>query len=501
MSTHTHSLRMINVDIVRQIIVLLLLGFSAGIPILLIFSTLSLWLNEAGVAKSTVTFFSWAALGYSFKFVWAPIVDKVPLPFLARILGRRRSWLLLSQLMVCASLVLMAANDPAVNLVLLAYATVLLGFSSATQDIVIDAYRIEYADPDRQALLSSCYVAGYRIGMIVAGAGALYLADFFGTSKADYSYLAWQKTYWAMCAVMLIGIATTLFIREPNQQNQAAQYPYPVQTYIKFFVLFLVSVLAFVIAYREIGSLFKSWSDLPRELRFILGMLRILLSVGFAGVIAFIGAKFNLADKQLVTESYWLPVYDFFKRYGKLAIGVLFIIGFYRVSDIFMGVIANIFYQDIGYSKTDIASLSKVFGVLMTIAGSFAGGFLALRYKVINMLIVGIVLSAISNFAFIWLAQQDASYSALGVVIAIDNLSAGLATAAFIAWLSSLTSIEFTAVQYAVFSSLMTLFPKFLGGYAGTIVEATSYEFFFALTALVSLPIIVVIIYLRKKIA
>ena len=201
-----------------QVITMLFLGFSAGVPILLIFSSLSLWLREAGVSRSAVTFFSWAALGYSFKFVWAPLMDTLPLPVLTKKLGRRRGWLLVAQLAVIAAIIIMAMTDPAAgqqNITIMALAAVMLGFSSASQDIIIDAYRIECAEQELQALLSSTYIAGYRSGMLVAGAGALYLASWFGTTKEAYVYTAWQYRYLAMALVMLTGVTTTLFMLLP----------------------------------------------------------------------------------------------------------------------------------------------------------------------------------------------------------------------------------------------------------------------------------------------
>ncbi|MEQ9021529.1 MAG: MFS transporter, partial [Pseudomonadales bacterium] len=188
-----------------KVLSLFFLGFAAGIPILLIFSTLSLWLNEAGVSKSEVTYFSWAALGYSFKFIWAPIVDKLPLPLLTKAFGRRRGWLLLSQTAVVFSILLMSSIDPIYGLSAMAFAAVLLGFSSATQDIVIDSYRIECATEEEQRIIASSYISGYRIGMLVAGAGGLFLAEYFGSTSSEYLYPAWQKAYWAMAIIMLIG--------------------------------------------------------------------------------------------------------------------------------------------------------------------------------------------------------------------------------------------------------------------------------------------------------
>ena len=485
----------------KKILHIFFLGLSAGLPILLIFSTLSLWLREAGVAKSAVTYFSWAALGYSFKFVWAPIVDKLPLPFLTSLFGRRRGWLLLSQIAVIVAIVWMASVDPNTGLTAMALGAVALGFSSATQDIVIDAYRIECAEAKDQALLSSSYIGGYRVGMVVAGAGGLYLADFFGSSAEAYSYLAWQKTYAIMACVMGIGILTTLLIPEPKlTDSQKNAYQHSTQTYLRFFALFLLSVITLVLVYRLFPELSVDGENaFSPVLKFLVGTAHVLISVAAGIVMGFVGAAIGLADKNMVFENYLSPIQDFFKRYGRLAIWVLLLVGFYRVSDIVLGVIANVFYQDLGYTKTEIASISKVFGLLMTIAGSFAGGFLALRFGVMRMLLLGAILSAITNLIFMWLAGAEASMEALTLVIAVDNLSAGLAMAAFVAWLSSLTSISFTATQYAIFGSLMTLFPKVLGGYSGSIVDSVGYNNFFLFTALIGLPVIGLILYLNKK--
>ena len=485
----------------EKVLRLFFLGFAAGLPILLIFSTLSLWLREAGVAKSAVTFFSWAALGYSFKFVWAPIVDKLPLPLLTRVLGRRRGWLLLSQCAVIAAIVWMASVDPISGLTAMALGAVALGFSSATQDIVIDAYRIECAEAKDQALLASSYIGGYRIGMVVAGAGGLYLADFFGSSKEVYSYVAWQKTYFVMAAVMGLGILTTLLIPEPKSQQEQA-YQHTTQTYLRFFLLFLVSVAVLITVYRFFPSItVDKENTFAPVLKFLAGTAHMLTAIA-AGVIAgFLGANLGLADKTMVIENYVSPIKDFFARYGRLALWVLLLVGFYRVSDIVLGVIANVFYQDLGYTKTEIASVSKVFGLLMTIAGSFAGGFLAIRYGVMRILFLGALLSAGTNLIFMWLASAETTIEALTLVIAVDNISAGLAMAAFIAWLSSLTSVSFTATQYAIFSSLMTLFPKVLGGYSGTLVDTIGYSQFFLFTTLLGVPVLFLIAYLNKKLS
>lgn len=486
----------------KKVVYLALLGFSAGIPILLIFSTLSLWLSEAGVSKSAVTYFSWAALGYSFKFIWAPIVDKLPLPFFSRALGRRRSWLLLAQFAVIGSILWMSSVDPITSLSAMAFGAVALGFSSATQDIVIDAYRIECAAPKIQALLSSSYIAGYRIGMVAAGAGGLYLAYYFGSRADTYVYEAWQKTYLIMALIMGVGLLTTLALPEPKSAG-TNEYPYSTSSYVRFFGLFVVSVSALILTYYYFPSITIAVNNYQGLLDFLIGTGQLLLSLLAAILIGFLGVKYGLADREMVLENYYQPVMEFFHRYGRLAIWVLLLIGFYRVSDIVLGAISNVFYQDLGYNKLQIANVTKVFGVIMTIVGSFLGAFLVLRWGVFKVLLLGAVLSAATNIAFIWLSATavlaEPSIQNLTFVIAIDNLSAGLAVAVFVAWLSSLTSVSFTATQYAIFSSLMTLFPKLLGGYSGTLVDNLGYSWFFVITALLGVPVIVLILYINKR--
>ncbi|RVU82749.1 MFS transporter [Leucothrix sargassi] len=503
-----------------RVVTMLFLGFSAGVPILLIFSSLGLWLSEAGVSKSAVTFFSWAALGYSFKFVWAPLVDKMPLPIVTKLLGRRRSWMLLSQVMVIVAILLMAFTDPSLSdksLTVMALAAVLLGFSSATQDVVIDAYRIESANSDLQALMSSTYIAGYRIGMIVAGAGALYIAHYFGSEKEAYNYDAWMTAYVVMAGAMLVGVITTLTIPEPDAY-QANQLSYQTSDYARFFLMFVLSVLSFVAVFFissksgvnfGVGPLYETVQSAKASLTevfankrlasLLVETIRLCLALIAAWGVAKLMIRAKMVNESMVKESYISPVRDFFARYGMtLAILLLCLVGFYRVSDIVLGAIANIFYQDIGYTKVDIATVSKLFGLLATIAGGFIGGILAVRYGVMRILFLGAVLSALTNLLFIWLSQSELDIVNLYVVITADNLSAGLASAAFIAFLSSLTNISFTAVQYAIFSSLMTLFPKVLGGYSGTFVESMGYTNFFIMTTLLTLPILVLILVAGK---
>lgn len=486
---------------------MLFLGFSAGIPILLIFSSLSLWLREAGVARSAVTFFSWAALGYSFKFVWAPLIDRLPLPWLTRLLGRRRAWMLTAQCLIILSILWMSSLDPAAggnSLTLMALAAVMLGFSSATQDIVIDAYRIESADADLQSIMSATYIAGYRIGMLVAGAGALFLADALGTAMGAYSYDAWRWTYMVMSGSMLVGLVTTLLVPEPLSNSKAFN-EYPVRDYLALLLLFLVAVVGFIGTYylssdqldlikRSLGdSAFKHLAS------FFLEFARLILALTLAWLVMRLSLHFHLLNRSLVVESFVAPVQEFFSRHGaKVAWLLLGLIGVYRISDIVLGVISNVFYQDLGFTKGQIATVVKTFGLFMTIAGGFLGGLLSVHYGVMRILMLGGILAAATNLLFMLLASSGNDIWMLYLVISADNLSAGLASAAFVAFLSGLTNISFTAVQYAIFSSLMTLLPKLLGGFSGTLVDQLGYPNFFLFTTLLGLPVIWLIWFAAK---
>jgi PAT family beta-lactamase induction signal transducer AmpG len=489
-----------------RVITMLFFGISAGLPLLLIFSSLSLWLREAGIEKSAVTYFSWAALGYSFKFVWAPLIDKLSIPILTQYFGRRRAWLLLSQIMIIAAISLMAFIDPATDaLTAMAWAAVLLGFSSATQDIVLDAYRIESAESDLQALMSSSYVAGYRIGMLIAGAGALYIASYLGSTMDEYSYSAWKWSYLVMAMMMSIGLITTLIINEPEQKNN--ENLLQGHDYLGFLVLFIIAVTGFILTYSYSSPLALILKEALQPLLinshlagFITEFLRLLLALFVASLIAKVAITAGVVKKDVVEQAYIAPVKDFFQRYGwSLAWLLLALIGLYRISDIVLGVISNVFYQDLGFTKPEIANVVKSFGLLMTIVGGFVGGILAVRFGVMRILFLGALLSALTNLLFMMLAQSGHDMTLLYIVISADNLSAGLASAAFIAFLSSLTNVSFTAVQYAIFSSLMTLLPKVLGGYSGTMVEVMGYQSFFLITALMGVPVLFLIIWAGKR--
>lgn len=488
-----------------RVIAMLFLGFSAGLPLYLVFSTLSVWLAEAGTPRSEVTFFSWAALGYGFKYVWAPIIDKMPLPIVTALMGQRRAWLLVSQIAVMAALCFMATTDPAQNLVMMAVGSVVLGFSSATQDIVIDAYRIEAARPEIQGIMSSSYIAGYRIGMMVAGAGALELAGWIDVIDG-YDYQAWKITYFAMAATMIIGVATTFIISEPSRPGATSLSLRSRRDYLQFLGMFVIaaSVFAFII--------FAGGPIVAELKKYIVAigineLLAGFLSTSFQFVIAIASAilsarllvKFQFVPHAMLQETYISPVTEFFARYGKLAIYMMILISTYRIADIVMGVIANFFYTQIGYEKQEIGRIAKLFGIWMTIFGSFAGGLFCMRWGIIKVLFLGGLLAAASNLLFAVLALADHNLWFLAAVISADNLAGGIATAAFVAYLSSLVNQSFTATQYALFSSIMLLVPKLIAGYSGSMVDNVGYPIFFIGTAVIGIIPLILILYIARQ--
>ena len=403
---------------------MLFLGFSAGLPLLLVLGTLSFWLREAGVDRTTIGFLSWVGLTYAFKWVWAPLVDRLPIPVVTRLLGRRRSWLLLSQSIIIAGLVGMALSDPKLSLETIVWFALLVAFGSATQDIALDAFRIESATVEKQAALAATYQTGYRLAMIWAGAGVLWVAARAEVAQAAaYQPEAWRTAYLVMAGSMAVGILTVLLSPEP---------------------------------------------------------------LGRA-----IPPSRNAAEwlKSALVE----PFAEFIRRYRWEAALILALIAIYRISDIVMGIMANPFYVDMGYTKDEVAAVTKVFGVIMTLVGAFVGGVLALRLGVMRVLMLGAVLSAASNLLFAWLGSRGHDLQALIFVISADNLSSGIASAAFIAYLSSLTNVNYSATQYALFSSMMLLLPKFLAGYSGKYVDAFGYGNFFTGTALLGVPVLVLV--------
>lgn len=412
---------------------LFFLGFASGLPILLVFSSLSVWLREAGVERSTIGFFSWVSLAYAFKWAWAPAADRIELPVIAKRLGRRRSWLLTVQIGLILSISFMAFVNPQHNLYLMSIAALLVAFFSASQDIIIDAFRIESGTEKQQAAMAATYQIGYRLAMIVASAGALLLADHYQAGDG-YDLLAWRYTYLTMAVIMIVGLVTTLLSPEPTAHSSEQS------------------------SEKEQTSIFHK-----------------------------------------IKYAFIEPILDLLNRYKWQAVTLIILICTYRIADIVLGVMSNVFYIDMGYTKTEIGTASKVYGLLMTLAGALISGALVNRYGVLKILLLGAVMSALTNFFFITLSQSEHSLPMLYAVISIDNLSAGIAATSFIAFMSMLANKEFTATQYAWLSSAMLLFPKMLGGFSGVWLEQLGYTQFFTLTALLGLPTIFAILYLMKQ--
>lgn len=482
-----------------------LLGFVAGIPLYLIFSSLSLWLDQVGVAKSEITYFSWAALAYSFKFLWSPLVDKLPIPVLSRIMGQRRAWLLVVQILIMSAIVWMAMTNPAAGdgaLLRMAMATVLLGFSSATQDILIDAWRIEASTEKDIAMLSSVYIVGYRLGMITSGAGALFIAGYLGTAVGNYQYQAWQISYLIMACVMLVGIATTLAIKEPPTKQELV---HSTRDYLGVLLVFVFSMVVFVMVY---WSLSDNIEHLSSQLSAVISntilidtltvTIRLLVALMAAFVMAKLIGLSGFVNQAMMRSVYVQPVADLFERHRRYIVLLVGIIALYRVSDIVMGVSANLFYQHMGFSLDEIAGIVKTFGLVMTLTGGLIGGVLVVKFGILRIMLIGAVLSSLTNLLFMVMAGMDKSVWFLALMISADNLSAGLAMTAFVGFLSLLVNRRFTAVQYAMFSSVMTLFPKILGGYSGGMVESLGFGGFFLMTAIIGLPVILMLLYAMK---
>ena len=426
-----------------RVVGMLFLGFSAGLPLLLVLGTLSFWLSEAGIARATIGHLSWVGLAYGFKFLWSPLVDRLSLPFLTARLGKRRAWLLLSQVCIAAALFGMANTDPVVNLNHMVFFALAVAFASATQDIALDAYRIEAVEVEKQGAMAATYQAGYRIAMITAGAGALWIAAAFDPSEASYDFRPWQVAYTVMALLMTVGMLTTLIIREPEHRASAATEA------------------------RELHA---------RE-RFA--------KLGFSGRPLHAAAWFYSAVLS--------PFIDFLQRYKWQAVLMLALIAVYRISDVVMGVMSNPFYQEMGFTKDEVATVSKVYGVIMTIVGAALGGLLTMRMGVMRTLFLGAVLSAATNLLFVWLAGRGHDVNALVFTVSADNLSAGIASSAFVAYLSSLVNQQYSATQYALFTSVMLLLPKFIAGFSGDFVDAYGWASFFTGTALIGLPVLALI--------
>ena len=398
---------------------MLFLGFGSGLPFLLIASmTLSTRLRDVGLDLGSIGLISLASFFYLLKFLWAPLIDRYVFPLTA-FLGRRRSWLFAAQLGVTIGLVALAFTRPELGVTPLVAWVLFASFAGATQDSAVDAYRIEIAPAAAQAALAATYTLGYRIGLILAGAGALDIAEFSG----------WTSAYLWMAALMVLPLAATLLSREPVAPETT-----------------------------------------------------VIRKIDFMG-------------------AFWQPFSSFFSTNGLLlGLSLLLFVGLFKFPDQVIGVMAGPFYLDSGYTKADIATVSKLYGVWTGIAGAFLGGFCVAAFGFRRMLAVAAVAVALSNIAFLLMAENPSQIWAFYAAITADNLSQGFAGTVLVAFMSSLTNRNFTATQYALLVSLANLPGKFVGGVSGYIVEASSYSFFFLLSALTVVPTLVLLAWLWRRI-
>ena len=407
----------------RRVALMLALAFSTGLPFLLVFSTLSVRLREAHVPLSTIGMFSWLGLAYSLKFLWAPFVDAIDVPVLAKRFGRRRAWMMTTQLFVAIALVGSGMSDPATGLAWTALFTFLVAFGSATQDVVIDAWRIDAAPDERQGIMVAAYQLGYRLAMLCAGAGALYIAEF----------ASWKTAYGTMGALMAVGL--------------------------------LASYLSPVV-------------DRAADAR--------------PDAIAAVKHRFDFV--RAVKE----PFIDLYQRFGRVILLILVLCALYRMSDFLAGVMSNPLYVDLGFTKAQIASVAKIYGVWIGILGAFAGGLFIARFGLYPAMLAGAVGQAASHLVFAWLSTQGASLSALVVAISVDNFSQSFGGTILVTYMSGLTGAGFAATQYALLSSLYALPGKLVAGGSGYVVEAWGYAAFFTMTAAIVLPVMALVMLVRR---
>ena len=423
----------------RRVLSLLFFGFSSGLPLLLVYSTLSAWLKEVGVSKTAIGFVSLVGTAYALKFLWSPIVDRMPLPILTRLLGRRRSWMLVSQIALIVAIYGMANSNPetAEGLWRMVFWAVMVAFASATQDIVIDAYRTEILDDERLGAGAANLVFGYRVAMLSAGGGALIVADFAG----------WSWAYMAMAALVFVGIITVLVNPEPAARSS-----------------------------RESDELEKKGRAFLERNGHLPGAVLGAAEWLYAGVIC--------------------PFVEFMSRRGWVA--VLLFVALYKYGDALLGVMAIPFYLEMGFSKTEIGAISKGFGLAMTLIGAGLGGVLVARYGILRALLFCGVLQAASNLVFALQAWVGYSVPMLMVTIAAENLSGGMGTTAFVAYLSSLTNVAYTATQYALLSSLMAFARTIFASGSGWLADQMDWISFFLVTTLAALPGLILLIWMLR---
>ena len=426
-----------NVYLDRRMLVILFLGFSSGLPLLLVFSTLSVWLKIEGVSLTAIGLFSLVRTPYTFKFLWAPVIDRITLPVLGRLLGRRRGWAIVTQAALMASIIAMASTSPAENPAGTAFFALLVAFFSASQDIVIDAYRVEILEDDQQGAGAGTIVLGYRMGMLTAGAGALWLASVF----------TWNQVYTIIGILVVVGMITVLAAPEP----------------------------------RTGGSVRTAEAEEER----VRGHLALGMSPRLAGLLAWFYEAVVAPFRDLMTRSGWGAI-------------ILFIM-LYKLGEAYLGVMANPFYVEMGFTTVEIANVSKVFGLGATIAGGLIGGVMVSRLGIMRTLLICGVLQIAGTLVFVLQALAGHSVPMLIVTIAAENVTSGMATSAFVAYLSSLCNQAYTATQYALLSSFMAFARDVLSASAGWMADYLDWVGFFLFSAAIAVPGLLVLLWLMRR--
>ncbi len=469
----------------RRVAIMLALGFASGLPYLLIFDTLSAWLRQSNLSLQTIAFFGLATLVYAFKFLWAPLIDRTRVPLLDARLGHRRAWMLVAQIAIAGGLALISLSDPATNLGAVAAFAVLTGFFGATHDIVIDAWRIEATEPDRQGAMAASYTWGFRIAMLVAGAVPLILSEWVG----------WNLSYALMSAMMVVGFVAVLLA--PPEKTRIIK-PIPIDTIpshpVAEMLEWLARGLMLLLAALLLGTGLSGNMDiLEKVLNAIFldplaqglrenwkGTFAAVTSFGFviAGMVMVGLAATPLPGAKTRPGIYLYfalgePLAVFFRKYGKSAGLILAAICFYRLSDFLLNIMTP-FYLDVGYTPLQIAEVRKVFGVVATVFGVFLGGLSVARLGLLSSLLIGAFAQPISNAAFVFVAMAGPDMPTLYGVIAVENITGGYAGVCLIAYMSSLTSVGFTATQYALFSSLYAVPGKLMASQSGAIIEGVA---------------------------
>lgn len=478
-------LESLSIYLERRALIMLALGFGAGLPNFMVFDTLSAWLRVSGLTLQLISFFSLATISYSFKFLWAPLVDRTRIPALTAALGHRRSWMLVAQIFILIGLTLISLSDPKTGIAGVAVFAVLTGLASATQDIVVDAWRIEAAEITRQGAMAAAYQWGYRLATIVAGALPFVLSDQVG----------WNLAYGVTAALMLVGVAAVLgaprekahTVRSIPTDGVASA---PMLEALEWAArLLLISAGAVFLgsglgANADLLSRIADLFGLPgaalkvawtakTTLAAILQLSSVLIGFAIIGIAALPIPRVRTRPGVYLFHAYGDPLSDFFARFGRTGLLILGLICVYRLSDFVLNIM-NPFYLDLGFTGTQIAEVRKVFGVFMGMAGIFAGGLSVARFGLMRSLVVGAFALPITNTIFAWLATQGPDLGSLFIAIGIDNVVSGYAGTCLVAYMSSLTSVGFTATQYALFSSLYSLPGKLIASQSGRIVESAA---------------------------